>query len=477
MSIKKWLFATLVFVLVFSMLTACAQPAAPQPDATDKTAGKTEETTPKEGEAQPPAASEEKVALTFMYWGSPQEREAVDAMVAQFEASHPNIDITTQHVPDAYDEKIATMLASGTEPDVAYLNEAQALQWASEGKLLDLTNYFKSDPEAANRLPATYYNYGSGKTIGTNTAGEIGLLFYNKEIFDRAGAAYPPAEGNKAMAWSDFVELAKQVTFDVNGNNAASPNFDPENIETFGISFPRWWLGYMPFIYSNGGKFASDDGMKLLLNEPKAVEVLQNLQDLIYVHHVAPTPAQSEALPATEVMMQTGKVAMTIEGHWKILDYSQMGMQWGIGVLPKYDQPMTMLLGAPSVIFSSTEHPEEAFEFYKYHNSPQVVDLFKKGLWMPLQQEYYTDDAKIKEWIEGLPNVYPPESRTAVVDYTVNFTPIQPPVYWLKNYFQISSEAVEPALELLWTGEATAQEAADQAVRDAEPLMQGKWTD
>lgn len=476
MSVKQPLVLFVVFCMFLTLLSGCAQPAQ-QDNAPDQTQPATQAPGAAEPEKEQPAAEGGKVELTFMYWGSPQEKEAVDNMVAKFEESHPNIDITTQHVPDAFDEKITTMLASGTEPDVAYLSEAMALDWATQGKLLDLTNYFKSDPEAANRLPATYYNYGEGKTIGTNTAGEIGMLFYNKDIFDKAGVAYPPAEGSKAMAWNDFVEMAKQVTFDVNGNNAASPDFDPENIETFGVSFPRWWLGYMPFIYSNGGKFASDDGMKLLLNEPAAVEVLQNLQDLIYKHHVAPTPAQSEALPASEIMMETGKVAMTIEGHWKTLDYSQIEAKWGMGVLPKYKEPMTMLLGAPTVIFASTEHPEEAFEFYKYHNSPEVVDLFAKGLWMPLQKEYYTDEAKIKSWLEGIPNIYPPEARTAVIDYTLNYTPIQPPAYWLKNYFQIVSEAVDPALELLWTGEATAQEAADQAVRDAEPLMQGKWTD
>ena len=31
----------------------------------------------------------------------------------------------------------------------------------------------------------------------------------------------------------------------------------------------------LPFIYSNGGQVASDDGQKLLLNQPAAVEALQ----------------------------------------------------------------------------------------------------------------------------------------------------------------------------------------------------------
>jgi multiple sugar transport system substrate-binding protein len=468
MSGRKLIVWFMLLTLLAGVLSACSPAAAPD-------SGNTQQPAAPASDDQPPAASADQVTLDFMFWGSPQEKAAIESMVASFEASHPNIKINAQHVPDAFEEKIATMLASGTEPDVSYLGEGQALQWAEEGKLLDLSNHFLVDPEASNRLTATYYNYGDGKTIGTNTAGEIGLMFYNKDVFDKAGQEYPPASADSAWTWDEFVQAAKAVTFDANGNNALSPDFDADNIETFGITFPRWWLGYVPFLYSNGAKFSDEEGTKLLLDSPEAIEVMQNLQDLIYVHHVAPTPAQSEALPAMDVMMASGKVAMAIDGHWKILDLSQAGFPWGIGVLPYYDTPVTVLLGAPTVIFASTEHPDEAFEFYVYHNSPEVVDLFKKGLWMPLQNDYYTDDAKIDSWINGLEGVYPPESRTAVVDYTVNNTPIQPPPYWLKNWFQISTEALDPAMELLWTGEADAQTAMQQAVQDAAPLMKGVY--
>lgn len=451
--------------LLLALLAGCAAPAAaPAGDAASS------------GETGADS-SEDKVELVFMYWGSPQEKAAVDNMVASFEESHPNIDIVTQHVPDGYEEKITTMLAGGNAPDVAYLGEAQALDWATQGSLMDLTSYFQEDPEASNRLEATYYNYGDGKTLGTNTAGETMVMYYNKDLFDAAGVDYPPSKGSEAWTWDEFVEVAKKLTKDTSGNDATSPDFNPDSIETFGVVFPQWWGGWLPFVMSNGGAFANEDGTELLLNQPEAVEVLQQMQDLIYVHHVAPTPAQTEALPASDVMMSTGKVAMDINGHWKVLDYSQAGFNWGVGVLPYFDEPLTVIFGAPTVIFADTEHPDEAFEFYKYHNSPAVVDLFKKGLWMPLQQEYYTDEAKTAEWLDGQEGVYPPESRDVFVDYTLNYTPIQPPVYWLKNLFQINTEAVDPAMELLWTGEATAQEAMDQAVENAAPLMQGRWTD
>lgn len=414
--------------------------------------------------------------LLFTYWGSPQEKAAVESMVADFMEQHPDISVRAQHIPNTtYVEKISAMLASGDPPDVAYLGEGQAFPWAAEGTLLDLSDYFKEDAEASSRLPATYYNYGDGKTLGTNTAAETIVLYYNRALFEEAGVELPPTKAADAWTWDEFVEVAKKLTKDRSGNDATSADFDPENIQTYGISFPQWWGGYLPLVYSNGGRFASEDGTELLLNQPEAVEVLQKMQDLIYVHHVAPTPAQSRAFPSADVMMQTGKVAMTMDGHWKVLDFSQLGMDWGMAVLPKFKEPVTILLGAPTVIFAATEYPDAAFEFYKFHNNPEYVDLFKRGLWMPLQETYYTDPEKTAAWLEGEEGVYPPEARDVLIDYTLNHTPLQPPTYWLKNFGQIESEALNPALEGLWNGTLSAQEAMDQAAEKATPLLEGRW--
>lgn len=421
-------------------------------------------------------AAQEPAELLFTFWGSPQEKAAIENMVADFEALHPDIQVQAQHIPNTtYVEKISTMLASGNPPDVAYLGEFQALSWAAEGTLLDLSTYFKNDPEASSRLPSTYYNYGDGKTLGTNTAAETMILYYNRALFEEAGVELPPTKAAEALTWDAFVELAKKLTKDRNGVDATSPDFDPNNIETYGVSFPMSWGGYLPFVLSNGGTLASEDGTELTLNQPAAVEALQKMQDLVYVHHVAPTPTQAAAFPSADMMMQTGKVAMTIDGHWKVLDFSQLGTDWGMAVLPKLKEPVTILLGAPTVIFAATEFPNAAFEFYKFHNNPEYVNLFEKGLWMPLQEAYYTDPEKTAAWLEGEEGVYPPEARDVLVDYTLNHTPIQPPAYWLKNYGQIESEALVPAFELLWNGKLDAQAAMDQAAKTAAPLMQGRW--
>lgn len=418
---------------------------------------------------------EENAELLFTFWGSPQEKAAVESMVADFTEQYPDITVRAQHIPSNYTEKVTAMLASGDPPDVAYLSENVALPWAAEGTLLDLTDYFSEDSEASSRLPSTYFRYSDGKIMGTNTAAETIILFYNRTLFEEAGVDVPPSKAVDAWTWDEFLEVAKKLTKDRNGNDATSPDFDPNNIDTYGVSFNQGFGGWLPFVYSNGGQYVSEDGTELLLNQPEAVEVLQKLQDLIQVHHVSPTPAQTKAFPSADVMMQSGKLAMTVDGHWQVLNLSQLGMDWGMAVLPKFKEPTTVIVGAPTVIFANTEYPNAAFEFYKFHNNPEYVDLFRKGLWMPLQEAYYTDPEKIAEWLDAEEGVYPPEARDVLVDYTLNYAPNQPPAYWLRNVGQLESEVLTPALEQLWNGTLSAQAAMDQAAEKAKPLLEGRW--
>lgn len=414
--------------------------------------------------------------LLFTYWGSPAERDAIGSMVETFNASHPGVQVRAQHIPDNYVEKLSTMLAANDLPDVEYLEAAANLfPWAEAGRLMDLTSFLKSNSDQA-RLDNTTFTYDDGKIAAVYTAPEISLLFYNKAAFDEAGIDYPPAKAGEAWTWDEFVEIAKKLTKDRNGNDATSPDFDPDRIDTYGISFPQWWFGYLPFIYSNGGRLANEDGTALMLDQPEVVEALQKMADLIYVHHVAPTPTQAAAFPSADVMMQTGKVAMSIDGQWKTLDFSQLaGLDWSMGVLPKFEEAVTLVVSAGTGISASTSCPEGALEFFAFHNDPEYVDLYRKGLWMPAQRAYYTDPEKISAWIEGEEGVYPPEARDAVVDYTLNHAPYQAEIYQLKNISQILSEAVDPAMELLWAGKLTAQAATNQAVEKAKPLMEGHW--
>jgi multiple sugar transport system substrate-binding protein len=409
--------------------------------------------------------------MQFMYWGSSFEQKAINAMLDQFEDRNKGVTVRPVYTPNEYDTKVNTLVAGNRVPDVAYMGGSMGYRLAEQGKLVNLYTYFDKYPALAKRLPGTYFWYGKDKTFGTQTANEVMLLWYNKAVLKDAGVETPPAVAEQAWTWDTFLENAYKLTQDQSGRRPDESGFDPKRIRQFGTSISvQYTPAWEGFLTSNGGAFVDEAGRKCLLDQPQAVEVFQNLQDLMYKHHVAPTPVQlGNNAPTTNVQLQTKRIAMVVDGQWTLLDMAQSKVDFGIGVLPKYNDPASTQLGGASVVFSGTKHLEEAIELYMFHNDPQYVDLFKNGLWMPMEQKYYTDQAAIDSWTKN--DVHPPEYRTAVVDYTLKYATTSFGQR-LKNFENIS-EVLTPALQRIETGKQPAKEVLTALVPKIDRLLQG----
>jgi multiple sugar transport system substrate-binding protein len=426
--------------------------------------------------APAPTPTQPVTQLRFTYWGSEMEKVAIEQMVSAFEEANPDITIEPIQIPyEEYLARISAMVQNGEAPDVGYMPGLQAPIWAQEGKLLDLTDLIQNDPLLSTTLLATRYYYAPGKIAGLNTAVEATYLFYNKSLFDEAGLTYPPSDPVKAWTWNEFVSVAQKLTSDISGKHPGEIGFDMTKIRTFGAAFDKIYEGWTiyPFIFSNGGQVANDDGTRLLLDSSAACEAMQKLADLMWVQHVAPNYMQDQNLPGYVTMLQTGNLAMHISGQWTLLDYASVkDLKFGVAVLPKFKQPVTMVLGSPTVIFTATKNQTAAIRFYKFHNNPQAVDLFARGLWMPLQKMYYTEPDKMNLWLDN--PAHPVEMRAAFTDYVVNYsTPL--PSYYLRNYAQVLDLAIQPAMDRILNNGANAADAFAEAVKIANPLMQGRW--
>jgi multiple sugar transport system substrate-binding protein len=441
----------IVFAIAL-VLTAC-QPSAPVPTPTQPV-----------------------THLKFTYWGSEMEKAAIEQMVASFEKRNLDIDVDAIQIPyEEYLARVTAMMQNGESPDVGYLSGYQAPIWANEGKVMDMTDLIENDPQLSTTLLATRYYYAPEKIAGVNTAVEATLLFYNKSLFDEAGVPYPPSDPTQAWTWNEFVAAAEKLTVDINGTHPNETGFDAEKIRAYGVAFDKIYEGWTiyPFIFSNGGQMVNDDGTRLLLDSPEASEAMQKLADLMWVQHVSPTPVQDQNLPGYVTMLQTGNLAMHISGHWSLLDYASVkDLKFGVAVLPKFKKPVTVVLGSPTVIFSATKNKDAAIRFYKFHNNPEAVDLFARGLWMPLQKDYYTDPEKMRLWLDN--PVHPLETRLAFTDYVVNYS-VPLPSYYVRNYAQVLEVALRPAINRIWNKEASAVDAFAEAAKASEALMQGRW--
>ncbi|MBS5912049.1 MAG: sugar ABC transporter substrate-binding protein [Paenibacillus macerans] len=412
----------------------------------------------------------EQVTLKFSFWGDTIEKKTVTEALERFEQA-TGIGVEPMHVPADYLTKLTTMVAGNVAPDLGYLSSGAALSWGADGKLLNLSPLIDKDPDFKKEdyLDQVWYEIAPGNIIGMSTAVEGYGLMYNKDLLLEAGVELPPTDADKAWDWDTFVEYAKKLTLDDQGRNALDPNFNPDKIRQYGLQYDPYNM--MAAVVSNGGNFLTEDGKGFGLARPEAIEAIQKLADLMYVHHVSPTPMQTKNLPDTA--LQTKKVAMTVSGNWALQAFAEQDFNLGVGVLPKLKVSNTLLDGAPTVIFKSTKHPEEAWLLYKYMADPEsVLPLIEGGLWMPLKKEWYTNPDLINKWAAG--NKAHPEGYTeAYMKQTIE-NGIRTPGFEVKNLDKINA-LVTPALDLVWTGKMTAEEALKGVEPKVQPLIQGYY--
>ncbi|MEU0483021.1 extracellular solute-binding protein [Streptosporangium sp. NPDC006013] len=420
-------------------------------------------------------AADGDAELQFMYWGSTFEQKAVDRMLGQF-TRKSGVRVRPLYTPDEYDVKLNTLIAGGRAPDVGYVPMAMSYRLAAQGKLVNLFPYLSKYPQLANQIPGSYLWYGQDRLHGTTTANEIELLWYSRSAFADAGVPAPPADAAAAWSWDDLVANAYRLTADHEGRHPDESGFDAKRVRQFGVSssitYGPAWYG---FLRGNGADIADEKGTRCLLDTPEAIEVFQNLQDLVHKHRVGPGPGQLAATgddpPGTNILLKTKRVAMVVDGHWSLLDMVDSKVDFGIGVLPKYQEPLTAThVAGASAVFAGGENVEKAVELFVFHNDPSYVDLFKQGLWMPQERKYYEDQAAIDSWIKN--EVHPPEFRTAVVDYALKHgVPTYGPR--LKNLEKIASEVLTPALQQIELGERGAGEILRTAAPKITALLQG----
>jgi multiple sugar transport system substrate-binding protein len=417
------------------------------------------------------AFAQDDITLTFMHWGSEQEKTVVANFLKKFEDANPGIKVDQQHVVDendSYNTRLNTLVASGQLPDVFYVNESVAFALAEQGVILDMTPYadvFK------DRVPGSMYYFAPGRTFGGMSAVEMTLLFANRQLFEDAGVALPPTTADTAWTWDQLIETAKLLTKDRQGRNATDPAFDGENVQQYGVNFAKSWIAWYALVRSAGGDFTDEAGTTYSLNSPQSVDVFQKLQDLIYVHKVSPTPTAAEGLPATAQQLQTRRVAMTIDGQWNLLDISRAEVPLAVGVLPRINIPTTCIIGGATVVSATSAHLDAAVSLFKFTSDPaNVMDLLTSGLWMPTETPYYTDPALVAQWVDN--EVHPPEYRDAAMNYVLNNS-VQGPVT-IKNFPAISSR-LDAHLDELWLGTKPAQQVLDEAGAELQPLLTGRY--
>ena len=200
-----------------------------------------------------------------------------------------------------------TMLEAGAQggslPDVFWMHSNEAERYMSNDMLLDLTDKIaSSDKIKIENYPEDIWglythdskNYAVPKDVDTIA------LWYNKKMFDEAGLDYPTAD----WTWDDLTEAAKKLTKDDGSQYGMVLKNDNNQ------------AGYYNFVYDNGGEIINEDKTASGWDKPETIEAMQMLESWIK-DGVLPS-AETMAENGEDVLLQSGKVAMAMQGSWMV---------------------------------------------------------------------------------------------------------------------------------------------------------------
>jgi multiple sugar transport system substrate-binding protein len=161
--------------------------------------------------------------------------------------------------------------------------------------------------------------------------------------------------------------------------------------------------------------------------------------------------------------------------HYRVqVELGASKANWDVGVMPKINEPATLLFGEALVMSSNSKHPKEAWEFYKWMVDPNsVLELYSSGLWMPIVKDWYEKPELVAKWAEVKPG-HTANYKTAVMDMVTQHG-VNADDYYLKNAPKIYA-VLTPALDPVWVGKQTAADALKGVESKLQPLFQGVYT-
>ncbi|CAN5363092.1 hypothetical protein BH11ARM1_BH11ARM1_01340 [soil metagenome] len=408
------------------------------------------------------------VQLRFTVWDGDESLKILKKVIAQFEKSHPNIQVKLESIADynAYHQKMLTQYAAQVAPDVCMMDMGHFQALAVRGALLPLDPFYK---KTSGFKITDYYKKivdamtwkGSSYVLPRDIAPE-GLIYYNKKAFDEAGIPYPDGSWTwdfkvrPELKEKDFAWVCQQLTKTVNGKKqwAFASGWPEELAQTFAFSLHAFPANDM------------EHPTKVTIADPDYVKAYQYASDFMNKLHYMPNSTETSGVlqQTTQQLFAGQRIAMFQNGIWEVPNMrkilvpgSKEFFEWDIAPFPAYANGQRGMPtgGSGYGIFSSTPHPQEAWELASYMAGPVgMTAMAKAGIAQPaIQKLALTPDV----WLPG-PNstkaeLYPYHriyTDQAVKD--VFFTPTA-------EYWPSVSDRIGSSLDLLWTGQIDAKTA------------------
>lgn len=329
----------------------------------------------------------EKITITLAAWGNSSEQKRLKNVLKAFEEKYPSIQVNPNFIASQYMDVLKSRLIGGNAADVFYLDAFVAPQLIETGVLQPLDEFIKPsfhledfhDP-MLKAFQKDGHIYGIPKDFSTLA------LFYNKELFAKAGLQEPP------KTWDELREYSRIIT---------------EKTDAYGLGVAPELARLYFIAESHGGEVVKNHLANFA--SPKVVAALKPLIE----QHLQ----EKTSVSASEVGAEWGgqmfgqqKVAMVIEGPWTIpfLKDTFPDVEYGVTEVPTINgNKGTMAYTVAYVMNKQSKHQEAAWKLISYLTGPEGMKKWtSQGIALPTRASVaeelgYAKDPLRKAFVKG----------------------------------------------------------------------------
>lgn len=309
-----------------------------------------------------------------------------ESMAQSWNKAHPDEAIELEATTFPYDDnhnKLLVALQSGTgAPDMADIEISKIGNFLKgEPQLVPLNDIV--EPEKANLVMSRLENYAKGgKYYGIDYHVGAEVIYYNKEILDKAGV-----NPDNIKTWDDYEKAALQVL-----EKTGKPMTTLETQD-------QWT--YWPLVVQHGSDFLDKDG-KVIINDNVNVEVLTFLQKLVKEKVAIPAPGGGHHAEEYYGFMNKGGAASVWMPMWymgRFTDYMpDLKGKIVIKPMPVFKQGemrSSGMGGTGTVITNQSKNQALAKKFLAYAKISKEgnIEIWKQLGFDPIRSDVWNDPA------------------------------------------------------------------------------------
>ena len=344
--------------------------------------------------------------VSFRTSGDPAEQAAYQTLVAAFHEAHPEIRIELSHIPSAreYRTRLVTDFAAGAAPDISLMNYRRFASFAASDLLVPIGPYLDRSELI---IMADFYPvaieafrwHDELMCLPQNISSLV--VYYNQDLFDAAGLAYPPDR----WSWNEFLETARALTLDTDGDGQT---------DQYGLGVEPSLYRLSAFIWQNGGPLVDDldQPSRLTVTRFPSLKAMEWFVALQTEHHVVPTRVEEASLDS-ESRFVSGQTAMFLDSRRGTPTYREIErFVWDVAPLPQAAEPAGILHSDAYCLAATAANKEAAWTFIEFANSAAGQTIIAKtGRTVPslievAESEVFLHDgqlpARANVWLDGV---------------------------------------------------------------------------